>query len=551
MANTLLSPGVSTTEIDRTAVVPAVDVSSAATVGQYTWGPADEIVRIDDENQLVDVFREPNDTNYRDFLTSASYLAYAKGLSVVRVVGTGALNATATASAAGAGQLIKNLDAYIATSFTSSANLWIAKYPGTLGNSIKVAWADSATFDAQDSSGAYTFAYHDQFSSAPGANEFHIIVIDATGLLTGVAGAILERYDFVSSLPGAMRFDGSSNYFKNRINNMSRWIWVGKESLLSGKSNGVTLGGGADGSAVSDANRQAGWALMQNKEDVDATIFFVGGAGLTTGTWVINNVGEYRQDCVVCVSPLETDVVGVASESTALTNVLTTRTSYGSSSYAFMDSNWKYTYDRYNDTYRWIPLNGDIAGLLAKTDDAWQSPAGLNRGRIKGVVKFAWKQSETTQKAMYPKGINPCFIMNGEGPVLYGDRTLLSKPSAFDRIGVRMLFIQLKKAIARAAKYQLFENNTPQTRNDFLGMVNPYLRRIKGKGGVENFRVICDTTNNTPTVITGNEFVGDVYIKPVYSINFIQLNFTAVRSGVDFSEIVVNNNSTATRTVQG
>jgi len=549
--NTILSPRVVTAEVDRTNIVPAVDVASGGTVGQFSWGPVDQVVSVATENQLVEIFREPNDTNYVDFLCAASFLSYAQGLSVIRAVGEGALNASATEAATGAGQLIRNDDDYDSTSFSSSANLWVAKYPGVLGNSIGVAWANTTAYNATNSAGAHTWAWHDQFSDAPGTNEIHVVIYDATGKITGIQGSILERFDFVSTSSTAQRFDGTTNYFKNRINQMSRWVWVGKESLLTASSNGVVLGGGNDGPVLTDANRQASWALMQNAEEVDATLFFTGGADVVTATWVITNIGEYRKDCVVFVSPAKTDVVGVASEATIKTNIMTTRTSYGSSSYAFMDSNWKYMYDRYNDKYRWVPLNGDMAGLVARLPEVWQSPAGLNRGRIKGVVKFAWKQSQTVRDFLYQRGVNPCLTLNNEGPVLFGDKTLQSKPSAFDRINVRMLFIYLEKAISRASRYQLFENNTVTTRTDFLGMVDPFLRQVKGREGVTDYAIVCDESNNTRAVIDANEFVGDIFIQPVRSINGVRLNFVATRTGVNFNEIMTNGSDNNTRSIEG
>jgi len=211
------------------------------------------------------------------------------------------------------------------------------------------------------------------------------------------------------------------------------------------------------------------------------------------------------------------------------------------SSYAVMDGNWKYQYDKYNDVYRWIPCNGDVAGLCARTDqtnDPWFSPAGYNRGVIKNVVKLAWNPSKAERDTIYNAGVNPIVSQPGVGTVLFGDKTTLAKPSAFDRINVRRLFIVLEKAIATAAKFSLFELNDEFTRAQFVGLVEPYLRDVKGRRGVYDFKVVCDETNNTPQVIDSNSFVGDIYIKPARSINYIQLNFVAVRTGVEFSEIV-------------
>ena len=250
-------------------------------------------------------------------------------------------------------------------------------------------------------------------------------------------------------------------------------------------------------------------------------------------------MAESRKDCVVFLSPTKASVVNNAgSEASA---AVTYRNTLTSSSYAVIDGNWKYQYDKYNDVYRWVPCNGDIAGLCARTDqerDPWFSPGGLNRGILKNTIKLAWNPTKTDRDTLYVKGINPIVTFQGEGTVLFGDKTMLAKPSAFDRINVRRLFIVLEKAIAKAARYSLFEFNDQFTRAMFVNMVEPFLRDVQGRRGITDFRVVCDESNNTGEVIDRNEFVGDIYIKPARSINFIQLNFVAVRTGVSFDEVV-------------
>jgi phage tail sheath protein FI len=265
-------------------------------------------------------------------------------------------------------------------------------------------------------------------------------------------------------------------------------------------------------------------------------------AGATSGSTVPNHlisIAESRKDCLVFISPDREDVVDNYGDES--TDVVAAATALTKSSYAVMDSGYKYQYDKYNDTYRWVPLNGDIAGLCVRTDsqrDPWFSPAGLNRGVIKNVVKLAWNPTKAERDTLYKSGVNPVVTFPGEGTILYGDKTLLNRPSAFDRINVRRLFIVLEKAIARAARSSLFEFNDEFTRAAFVNIVEPYLRDVQGRRGIFDYRVVCDTTNNTAEVIDNNQFVGDIYIKPARSINFIQLNFTAVRTGVDFEEIV-------------
>jgi phage tail sheath protein FI len=206
-----------------------------------------------------------------------------------------------------------------------------------------------------------------------------------------------------------------------------------------------------------------------------------------------------------------------------------------------MDSGWKYQYDKFNDVYRYVPLNGDTGGTMVRTDqqrDPWYSPAGFNRGNIKNVIKLAFNPNKAERDVLYKAGVNPVVSFPGQGTVLFGDKTLLAKPSAFDRINVRRLFIVLEKSISTASKFTLFEFNDEFTRANFVNLVEPFLRDVQGRRGITDFRVVCDESNNTPEVIDRNEFIGDIFIKPARSINFIQLNFVAVRTGVDFSEVV-------------
>ena len=292
-------------------------------------------------------------------------------------------------------------------------------------------------------------------------------------------------------------------------------------------------------STVTSAELITAYDKFKNAEEVDISLVMTGAASQTVAEYIVDNIAESRKDCVAFVSPLMSNVVNKAGQE--ITQIAAYRDLFNSSSYAVMDSNWKYQFDKYNNVYRWVPMNGDIAGLCVRTDferDPWYSPAGFNRGQIKNVTKLAWNPSKTDRDELYKRGVNPIVSFPGEGTVLYGDKTLLARPSAFDRINVRRLFIVLEKAIARAAKYSLFEFNDEFTRAQFISLVEPYLRDVQGRRGIYQYRVVCDQTNNTPEVIDRNEFIGDIYIKPARSINFIQLNFVAVRTGVAFDEIV-------------
>ena len=275
---------------------------------------------------------------------------------------------------------------------------------------------------------------------------------------------------------------------------------------------------------------------------MDVNFILNSAGGQTRALHIIDNIASYRKDCLAVISPLRGNVVNNSSYTNKeVDDIITFRNTLTSSSYAVLDSGWKYQYDKYNDLYRYVPLNGDTAGLMVRTDnnrDPWWSPAGYNRGILKNAIKLAFNPNKTARDQLYKNGINPVITQPGQGTLLFGDKTLLTKPSAFDRINVRRLFMVLEKAIAIAAKYTLFEFNDEFTRAQFRNLVEPFLRDVQGRRGIYDFRVVCDETNNTGEVIDRNEFIGDIYIKPARAINFIQLNFIAVRTGVDFSEVV-------------
>jgi phage tail sheath protein FI len=301
---------------------------------------------------------------------------------------------------------------------------------------------------------------------------------------------------------------------------------------------------GADEATLSIGSISLAYDKFKSPEDVDVSFLITGKArggshGEQLPNYIIDNVADVRKDCIVFVSPDRADVVNnIGSEAT---DIVEFRNALTASSYGFLDSGYKYQYDKYNDVYRYIPLNGDIAGLAVRSDnerDPWYSPAGFTRGVIKNVVKLAYNPKQADRDILYKADINPVVAFPGQGIILFGDKTLLGRPSAFDRINVRRLFIVLEKAIAIAARSYLFEFNDEFTRAQFKGLVDPFLADIQGRRGITDYRVVCDSTNNTAEVIDRNEFVGDIYIKPAKSINYIQLNCVAVRSGVEFNEIV-------------
>lgn len=413
--------------------------------------------------------------------------------------------------------------------------------------------------NAVDTAPTTTKYVNDRNANNSVRDEIHIVISDEDGKITGIPGEILEVWSNVSVAKDAKSDQGGSIYYRDVLNNQSRYVWstraieateknADETSLAPGLTNNLSLsfGGGSDGdteTTIATSKLMTAYDLYKSSENVDVSLILGGkargGTGETLANYIIDNICEYRKDCVAFISPDLTDTVNVPGQE--LNNLIDFRNVLTSTSYAVLDSGYKYQYDKYNDVYRWVPLNGDIAGLCVRTDnvrDPWFSPAGLNRGIIKNVVKLSYNPNKTERDILYRNGINPVVTLQGQGTLLHGDKTLLSRPSAFDRINVRRLFIVLEKAIATAAKSTLFEFNDDFTRAAFRNLVEPYLRDIQGRRGIYDFRVVCDTTNNTPEVIDRNEFRGDIYIKAARSINFIQLNFVAVRTGVEFEEIV-------------
>ena len=381
----------------------------------------------------------------------------------------------------------------------------------------------------------------DLFDSAPStATRMHVVVRDIDGGITGTAGTILERYEDIDTTEGAVNADGSTNFSPEVFENRSDWIKCTPAQAVLQRSltyAQATLTAGADGQdevAIQPADLLPGYNLYTDPADVDVSLIIQGKAKTTVlANHIINNICEVRKDCVAFISP-ELDDTTVANM-TAFAGGLT------ASTFAVVDSGYKYQYDKYADVYRWIPLNADIAGICARTDDVrdpWFSPAGYSRGNIKNVVKLQLNPAKAERDLLYKSKINPVITQPGQGTVLFGDKTFAPTTSAFDRINVRRLFIVLEKAIGVAAKSTLFEFNDDFTRAQFKNLVEPFLRDVQGRRGIYDFRVVCDETNNTSNVIDSNQFVGDIYIKPARSINFIQLNFVAVRSGVEFSEVV-------------
>lgn len=560
-ANSLLVTRVATSG-QRNAVDTKVGVVASVTVptGQggsgYTSAP-------------TVVISAPNVAGGRQATAVATIDAGAVDTVTITDEGSGYTSATVTFTGGGAsapatgtvtvsankGIKINNATAY-QTSYENGAGIvgsFAAKYPGSIGNSLRVSMADSTSWAEWE--------YKDEFDAAPTGAEVHVIVVAETDIITGTAGEVLEKYAFLSKASDAKRSDGTASYYKAVINTSSKWVWwmdhptglnwgqTEKDSsgvartfdALTTDYN-VLLSGGEDDHSVTDDQKMNAYALYANAEVYDLSLVIAGKASVDVADFLISDIAETRKDCVVFISPenVSTKEVIVGTGGALATQIVAYRNELPSSSYAVMDSGYKYQYDRYNDVYRWVPLNADVAGLCARadfTDDPWFSPAGYNRGQVKNVVKLSFNPNQTERDTLYKAGVNSVVSFPGQGTVLYGDKTLLAKPSAFDRINVRRLFIVLEKAIATAAKYQLFEFNDQFTRAQFRSMVEPFLRDVQGRRGITDFRVKCDETNNTGQVIDSNRFVADIFIKPARSINFISLNFIAARTSVNFEEI--------------
>ena len=549
-----VSPGVQVKEIDASGVIPAVSTSIGGFAGSFNWGPVDEVRTVSSETELASIFGTPDSDTFKYFLTAASFLKYGNALKVVRAA-SGHLNATD-----GTAKLVKNEDHY--DSLTHDGT-FIAKYPGKLGNSLKVTVcpANATAFAAYDEAGSFDGAPGTSDSAAllgHSNDELHVAVVDTDGTWSGTAGTVLEAFQFLSQASDAKKSDGQSNYYKEVINRTSKYVyWTGHDSTLTDAGESLagqasatvyvtgtavitsTMAGGVDDNTPTVGEIKSGFDFLADAETIDVNLLFAypDADGSKEIADKLISLCEARKDCMAFVSPPIDDSVGT---DTPAADVKEWADTLPSTSYAATDSGAVYVYDKYNDVYRWLGASGLCAGLCANTDDvadAWFSPAGVNRGQLFGVTKLAYNPKKADRDTLYKAKVNPLVSFPGQGTMLFGDKTLLSKPSAFDRINVRRLFIVLEKAVATAAKAQLFEFNDEFTRAQFRNMLEPFMRDVKGRRGMTDFRVVCDTTNNTGQVIDANRFVADIFIKPSRSINFITLNFIATRTGVDFSEI--------------
>jgi hypothetical protein len=491
-------------------------------------------------------------------LSASQFLSYGNNLKVARAVGTSARNATVS----GTGILTQNSTVF--SSQSPAAGDWAqARYPGVTGNAVGISVLTAGqTGTAWQLSNVEGVPGTSAGAAAVGGSndEIHLWVYDVNGTITGTVGTVLEYWTYLSQANNVKSTDGTSLYYKDVINAGSKWVFIGNhaaalseagqsavgETFVTVASFFVALTGGIDDNVLTVGETTAAYALMADAETVDTNLIFQANSGLSAADNItlsnfITAQATARKDAVGFVSPERAATVNAVAPATT---VATWRTAITSSSYGFADSTSLYVYDKYNDVYRWISAAGSMAGLSANADlvaDAWFSPAGFTRGNVRNVTKLAWNPNQAERDALYKTGVNPIVTFPGQGTVLFGDKTLQSKPSAFDRINVRRLFIVLEKAVSAASKASLFEFNDEFTRAQFRNMVEPFLRDVKGRRGITDFKVVCDGTNNTGNIIDTNKFVADIYIKPARSINYITLNFIATRTGVEFSEIAGGN----------
>ena len=497
------SPAVTVREIDLTGNVPAVTSTTGAIVGEFNWGPVNTPVLIGNESELASTFGSPlsGDAYAGDFLSASYFLKYSSSAFVVRADRPDILDSDGAIAHEGYRK--------------SSAGVFEAKYFGKLGDTIKIDTADASAFSG--------WAYEGYFTAAPQANEVHVIVIQNE--------VVVETYEFVSTIAGSRNPNGTNNFVTDVINAGSSWITVSGVPT-AGSS---TLSGGEDGVAAAVTEYASAFDVFLNKEAIQIDFLISPAGGQDKAQQVhlkLVEIATSRKDCVAVISPTIGDVDAMISYVSTLNSP---------SSYLIVDGNWFKVYNKYQDKYEFIPAASSTAGVMAAADAVsapWFSPAGSRRGQYLGVTELKVNPSKTERDKLYKKGINPIVSIPGQGVMLFGDKTHQTRPSAFDRINVRRLFLVIERAISKAGENVMFEFNDEFTRAEFVNIVEPFLREIQGRRGITDFRVVCDDTNNTAEVVDRNEFIATCFIKPARSINYVTLNFVAVRTGVEFEEVV-------------
>ena len=567
------SPAVVVKEIDLTGIVPNVQSSTGAYVGRFRWGPSGETRLISNEAGLIETYTAPDNAHSVDFHGASYFLNYSSSMQVIRMH-NGANNSHSGDSASLAVAIGNETDFEAQLSALDSDNIgYVGKYPGELGNSLKI-----ETFAADNSgsvSGFASWPFQNNFDRAPGTSatatadtsthdEVHVAIVDEDRKFTGTKGTVLEVFPHVSVAENAKNTDGTTNYLKDVINRRSQYVWVADITQLglgtaagtatspnknysTGRSASrvqTSLTDGDDGAALTTGNYQTGFDLIEDPDLIEVDFLIAPGMNsssdqVTIVNDLITTASSLRKDCVVVTSPNRTAVVNNAAS--AVSAVATAVGNFTKSSYLIVDNNYLKVYDKFNDKFIFIPAASSTAGLMAATDRnaaPFFSPAGTRRGQYLGVTALAYNPNKSDRDTHYKIGVNPVANLPGQGILLFGDKTHQDRPSAFDRINVRRLFLVLERAISTAAKATIFEFNDEFTRSEFVGIVEPVLRNVQGRRGITDFKIVCDDTNNGPEIVDTNQFVANIFIKPARSINFITLNFVGVRSGVAFSEVV-------------
>ena len=546
-----LSPSVSVVERNLALTIPAVSSTICGMVGEFEWGACNERITLTTDTEIFDIFGNPNDTNFLSWFSAFNYLQYSSIMLAIRAVDeataknagfmlqdiNNAVDPTADA------ELLLNDDAYEqhTPAFAGGNDKMhiLAKYPGVFGNTIKVAVANATDFATALVDTGISFV--DQFEFEPVTNELAICVLaqDDNGDYE-----IVERW-MVSTTPGN-KVAGVNTYLNDYLFANSSYIVgyndVSNSSEVASFEAHLLSGGVAD--SPTNVEIKAGYDLFANAEEVDVNMLIdAAWTNAVIQQYIIDNILEVRKDIVAYFTPPAADVVGQSSISSAVSDIVDYRKNElsRSTSYASIFGNWKYQEDSFNGKYRWLPVSADCAGIMANTAqvrDLWIAGAGYNRGTVKNTIKFAINPSKAYRDLLYKDGVNPLLVDSADGPVLLGQKTLLTRPSSFDRLDIRWLFIVLEKAIATASKYFMFEKNTAFTRRQFKGMVDPFLRDVQGKEGIEAFEVQVDSNINTAAVKARGEFRARIFVQPELSAEFIVLEFINVNSGVEFSETI-------------
>ena len=526
------APAIVVHEEDLASFINPTSTTVGAIVGNFQWGPCLTPVLLSNEENLVNIFGQPTDDNYKDWFCAKNFLSYSKALYAIRAIGKNALNASDVEAEA---TLIKTEDDFTnllgSLSVTEKTAKVFARYPGKLGNGIRVVIADKTTLESTDC------ILHNYVNQLLNDNSVGVGVFYNNSLVE------MGIYSFEKTAKDA---NGLSNYVISAVNNNSNYVYLIENKIITYTDKvrnavniDVTLVGGKDDLAQ-DGDYIECWNKFKDSDRYDISLGLQGGASAVVGKHIIDNLAAYRKDMIACVSPQQSDVLNIGDAYVGInrTELLSNASNLlGYSSYRFMDGNYKYQYDMYNETYRWVPLNGDIAGIFASIDEdkgPWFTPGGYT---IKDCVKLAFYPSKSERDELFKYRVNTVTSFPDTGHVLWSDQTGADNTTSFNFVNIRRMFIYIEKNIAQYARKVMWKQNDAVTRLQFYQTVEPFLRNIVGSRGIEDFKIVCDETVNTPDVVMRGQFVSKIFVKPVYSIRYVLLHFTSTRSDVSFEEL--------------